>query len=137
MNLYVVFGEELSNPEALKLYSICTQLAIPYYSEYVKGTARRKQNVAIARGMNPAPVASAEPAPVAPAEPAPVASAEPAPVAPAEPAPVAPASSNAELLNAIKGLETTIKGLAVATTSQPVPKSETVDDIIASIINPQ
>ena len=61
----------------------------------------------------------------------------PAPVAPAEPAPVAPASSNAELLNAIKGLETTIKGLAVATTSQPVPKSETVDDIIASIINPQ
>ena len=83
----------------------------------------------IARGMNPAPVAPAEPAPVAPAE--------PAPVAPAEPAPVAPASSNAELLNAIKGLETTIKGLAVATTSQPVPKSETVDDIIASIINPQ
>ena len=83
----------------------------------------------LARGMNPAPVAPAEPAPVAPAE--------PAPVAPAEPAPVAPASSNAELLNAIKGLETTIKGLAVATTSQPAPKSETVDDIIASIINPQ
>ena len=78
----------------------------------------------LARGMNPAPVAPAEPAPVAPAE--------PAPVAPAE-----PASSNAELLNAIKGLETTIKGLAVATTSQPAPKSETVDDIIASIINPQ
>ena len=75
----------------------------------------------LARGMNPAPVAPAEPAPVAPAE----------------PAPVAPASSNAELLNAIKGLETTIKGLAVATTSQPAPKSETVDDIIASIINPQ
>ena len=70
----------------------------------------------LARGMNPAPVAPAEPAPVAPAE---------------------PASSNAELLNAIKGLETTIKGLAVATTSQPAPKSETVDDIIASIINPQ
>lgn len=69
--------------------------------------------------------------------PAPVAPAEPAPVAPAEPTPVAPASSNAELLNAIKGLETTIKGLAVATTSQPAPKSETVDDIIASIINPQ
>ena len=86
----------------------------------------------LARGMNPAPVAPAEPAPVAPAEPAPVAPAEPAPVAPAE-----PASSNAELLNAIKGLETTIKGLAVATTSQPAPKSETVDDIIASIINPQ
>ena len=83
----------------------------------------------LARGMNPAPVAPAEPAPVAPAE--------PAPVAPAEPTPVAPASSNAELLNAIKGLETTIKGLAVATTSQPAPKSETVDDIIASIINPQ
>ena len=84
----------------------------------------------LARGMNPAPVAPAEPAPVAPAE--------PAPVAPAELAPVAPASnSNAELLNAIKGLETTIKGLAVATTSQPAPKSETVDDIIASIINPQ
>ena len=61
----------------------------------------------------------------------------PAPVAPAEPAPVAPSSINAELLNAIKGLETTIKGLAVATTSQPAPKSETVDDIIASIINPQ
>ena len=61
----------------------------------------------------------------------------PAPVAPADPAPVAPASSNADLLNAIKGLETTIKGLAVATTSQPAPKSETVDDIIASIINPQ
>ena len=78
----------------------------------------------LARGMNSAPVAPAEPAPVAPAE--------PAPVAPAE-----PASSNAELLNAIKGLETTIKGLAVATTSQPAPKSETVDDIIASIINPQ
>ena len=73
----------------------------------------------LARGMNPAPVAPAEPAPVAPAEPA------------------EPASSNAELLNAIKGLETTIKGLAVATTSQPAPKSETVDDIIASIINPQ
>ena len=70
----------------------------------------------LARGMNSAPVAPAEPAPVAPAE---------------------PASSNAELLNAIKGLETTIKGLAVATTSQPAPKSETVDDIIASIINPQ
>ena len=70
----------------------------------------------LARGMNPAPVAPAEPAPVAPAE---------------------PASSNAELLNAIKGLETTIKGLVVATTSQPAPKSETVDDIIASIINPQ
>ena len=83
----------------------------------------------LARGMNPAPVAPAEPAPVAPAE--------PAPVAPAEPAPVAPSSINAELLNAIKGLETTIKGLAVATTSQPAPKSETVDDIIASIINPQ
>ena len=47
MSLYIVFGEELSNPEALKLYSICTRLAIPYYSEYVKGTARRKQNVAI------------------------------------------------------------------------------------------
>ena len=61
----------------------------------------------------------------------------PAPVAPAAPAPVAPSSINAELLNAIKGLETTIKGLAVATTSQPAPKSETVDDIIASIINPQ
>ena len=75
----------------------------------------------LARGMNPAPVAPAEPAPVAPAE----------------PAPVAPSSINAELLNAIKGLETTIKGLAVATTSQPAPKSETVDDIIASIINPQ
>jgi hypothetical protein len=81
----------------------------------------------LARGMNPAPVAPAEPAPVAPAE--------PAPVAPAEPA--EPASSNAELLKAIKGLETTIKGLAVATTSQPAPKGETVDDIIASIINPQ
>ena len=75
----------------------------------------------LARGMNPAPVAPAAPAPVAPAE----------------PAPVAPSSINAELLNAIKGLETTIKGLAVATTSQPAPKSETVDDIIASIINPQ
>ena len=73
----------------------------------------------LARGMNPAPVAPAEPAPVAPAEPA------------------EPASSNAELLKAIKGLETTIKGLAVATTSQPAPKGETVDDIIASIINPQ
>ena len=83
----------------------------------------------LARGMTPAPVAPADPAPVAPAD--------PAPVAPADPAPVAPASSNAELLNAIKGLETTIKGLAVATTSQPAPKSETVDDIIASIINPQ
>ena len=91
----------------------------------------------LARGMNPAPVAPAAPAPVAPAEPAPVAPAEPAPVAPAAPAPVAPSSINAELLNAIKGLETTIKGLAVATTSQPAPKSETVDDIIASIINPQ
>jgi hypothetical protein len=75
----------------------------------------------LARGMNSAPVAPADPAPVAPAD----------------PAPVAPASSNAELLNAIKGLETTIKGLAVAATSQPAPKSETVDDIIASIINPQ
>jgi hypothetical protein len=83
----------------------------------------------LARGMNSAPVAPADPAPVAPAD--------PAPVAPADPAPVAPASSNAELLNAIKGLETTIKGLAVAATSQPAPKSETVDDIIASIINPQ
>ena len=66
--------------------------------------------------------------------------AEPAPApAPAEPAPVsAPAvNSNAELLDAIKGLETTIKGLAVATISQPAPKTESVDDIIASIINPQ
>lgn len=81
----------------------------------------------LARGMNPAP---AEPAPV----PAP---ADPAPGAPAEPAPGAPANSNVELLNAIKGLETTIKGLAVATTSQPAPKTESVDDIIASIINPQ
>lgn len=86
----------------------------------------------LARGMNPAPAKPAESAPAKPAEPAPVAPAEPA-----EPAPVAPVSSNAELLNAIKGLETTIKGLAVATTSQPAPKSETVDDIIASIINPQ
>lgn len=47
MSLYIVFGEELSNPEAHKLYSICTQLAIPYYSEYVLGTAKQKQNVAI------------------------------------------------------------------------------------------
>lgn len=82
----------------------------------------------LARGMNPAPVAPAEPASVAPAEPA-------LAPAPAEPAPAV--NSNAELLNAIKGLETTIKGLAVATTSQPAPKSETVDDIIANIINPQ
>lgn len=74
----------------------------------------------LARGMNPAPAKPAEPAPAP---------------APAEPAPAV--NSNAELLNAIKGLETTIKGLAVATTSQPAPKSETVDDIIASIINPQ
>ena len=87
-----------------------------------------EQISALARGMNPAPVALAESAPVAPADPA------PAP-APAGPAPAV--NSNAELLNAIKGLETTIKGLAVATTSQPAPKSETVDDIIASIINPQ
>ena len=58
--------------------------------------------------------------------------------APADPAPApAPANSNAELLNAIKGLETTIKGLAVATTTQSAPKTESVDDIIASIINPQ
>ena len=47
MSLYIVFGEELSNPEALKLYGICTRLAIPYYSEYVTGAAKRKQNVAI------------------------------------------------------------------------------------------
>lgn len=47
MNLYIVFGEKLDNPEAYKLYSICTRLAIPYYSEYVSGTARQKQNVAI------------------------------------------------------------------------------------------
>ena len=89
----------------------------------------------LARGMNPAP---AEPTPAsAPAEPAPVpAPAEPAPVpAPAEPTPAV--NSNAELLNAIKGLEATIKGLAVATASQPTPKTESVDDIIASIINPQ
>lgn len=47
MSLYIVFGEKLDNPEAYKLYSICTQLAIPYYSEYVGGTAKQKQNVAI------------------------------------------------------------------------------------------
>ena len=47
MNLYIVFGEKLDNQEAYKLYSICTRLAIPYYSEYVKGTAKREQNVAI------------------------------------------------------------------------------------------
>ena len=89
-----------------------------------------EQISALARGISNTP---AEPAPApAPAEPA------PAP-APAEPAQVsAPAvNSNAELLDAIKGLETTIKGLAVATTSQPTPKTESVDDIIASIINPQ
>ena len=88
-----------------------------------------EQISALARGMNSAP---ADPAPApAPADPA------PAP-APADPAPApAPANSNAELLNAIKGLETTIKGLAVATTTQSAPKTESVDDIIASIINPQ
>lgn len=47
MNLYIVFGEELNNPEAYKLYRICTQYAIPYYSEYVSGAAKLKQNVAI------------------------------------------------------------------------------------------
>lgn len=47
MSLYIVFGEELSNLEAYKLCSICTRLVIPYYSEYVGGTARQKQNVAI------------------------------------------------------------------------------------------
>ena len=79
-----------------------------------------EQISALARGMNSAP---ADPAPAP---------------APADPAPApAPANSNAELLNAIKGLETTIKGLAVATTTQSAPKTESVDDIIASIINPQ
>lgn len=47
MSLYIVFGEKLDNPEAYKLYRICTRLAIPYYSEYAGGTAKRKQNVAI------------------------------------------------------------------------------------------
>ena len=47
MNLYIVFGEELSNLEAYKLYRICTRLAIPYYSEYVFGAAKQKQNVAL------------------------------------------------------------------------------------------
>ena len=47
MSLYIVFGEKLDNPEAYKLYSSCTRLAIPYYSEYARGTAKRKQNVAI------------------------------------------------------------------------------------------
>lgn len=47
MNLYIVFGEKLDNLEAYKLYNTCTKLAIPYYSEYVGGTAKLKQNVAI------------------------------------------------------------------------------------------
>ena len=47
MSLYIVFGEKLDNPEAYKLYCICTRFAIPYYSEYVEGTAKHKQNVAI------------------------------------------------------------------------------------------
>lgn len=47
MNLYIVFGEKLDNLEAYKLYNTCTQLAIPYYSEYVRGAAKLKQNVAI------------------------------------------------------------------------------------------
>lgn len=97
----------------MNIEDVLTLARAGYNSEQISTLARG--------GMNPAPVAPAEPAPVAPAE----------------PAPVAPSSIDAELLNAIKGLETTIKGLAVATTSQPAPKSETVDDIIASIINPQ
>ena len=47
MSLYIVFGEKLDNREAYNLYNTCTRLAIPYYSEYVVGTAKRKQNVAL------------------------------------------------------------------------------------------
>ena len=47
MNLYIVFGDALDNQEAYKLYNTCRRLAIPYYSEYVYGSSKQKQNVAI------------------------------------------------------------------------------------------
>ena len=82
----------------------------------------------------PAPVAQVAPAPVAPA---PVAQVAPAPVAQVAPAPVAqvaPAPDNNPVMEQLKLLTNTLQANAILNSSQP--KQETVDDILASIINP-
>lgn len=47
MNLYIIFGDGLTNTEAYDTMTRCKNLAVPYYSEYVYGSNRTLQNVAI------------------------------------------------------------------------------------------
>ena len=83
----------------------------------------------------PAPVAQVAPAPVAQVAPAPVAQVAPAPVAQVAPAPVAQvAPDNNPVMEQLKLLTNTIQANAILNSNQPKP--ETVDDILASIINP-
>ena len=77
----------------------------------------------------PAPVAQVAPAPVAQVAPAPVAQVAPAPVAQ-----VAPAPDNNPVMEQLKMLTNTLQANAILNSNQPKP--ETVDDILASIINP-
>ena len=85
----------------------------------------------------PAPVAPVAPASVAQVAPAPVAQVAPAPVAQVAPAPVAqvaPAPDNNPVMEQLKMLTNTLQANAILNSNQPKP--ETVDDILASIINP-
>ena len=92
----------------------------------------------IARMYAPAaPVVQAQPAPVVQAQPAPVVQAQPAPVVQAQPAPVVqaqPAPDNNPVMEQLKLLTNTLQANAILNSNQP--KQETVDDILASIINP-
>ena len=71
----------------------------------------------------------ATPAPVVQAQPAPVVQAQTAPVVQAQPAP-----DNNPVMEQLKLLTNTIQANAILNSNQPKP--ETVDDILASIINP-
>ena len=85
----------------------------------------------------PAPVAQVAPAPVAQVAPTPVAQVAPTPVAQVAPAPVAqvaPTPDNNPVMEQLKMLTATLQANAILNSNQP--KQETVDDILASIINP-
>ena len=85
----------------------------------------------------PTPVAQVAPAPVAQVAPTPVAQVAPTPVAQVAPAPVAqvaPTPDNNPVMEQLKMLTATLQANAILNSNQP--KQETVDDILASIINP-
>lgn len=115
----------------MKLDDVITLAHAGFTAEQIKGmfAAGDPAPADPAKKADPAPAKKADPAPAKKADPAPAKKADPAP---ADPAPAALDKIMARLDAIERGFKDT--ALKAATISKPA--GETVDDILASIINP-